>query len=799
MPFPDDERRDIPNERGSLPDAEQLLVDVLAKSAGHSGTGRPETLTGHSRKTRDAARVVAGRIGLPGVLASYPRFWAWAECSSLLHDTGKVAAGFQLQLRHKQHSWHERHEVLSLAYVDLLTAGLPEEDRAMIAAGVVFHHRCLNGKQGLAECYPHDDKNWEKTFCLNPDAPRGYRAQVPPGRHAALLAWLAAELSTSPSQPGTDRKLWQRAREQFAAVEARWSVPVAEEPGLVAVLLQGAVTLADRSASADVRLDTETPLPFRYLEKRVARPHPHQTAAAQTDGHMILIAATGSGKTEAGLAWASRQMEAMPGQPRVAWLLPYRASINAMRDRFAGDFGCGTEGIGVLHATAAAALLDLIVCDDQAPGKEDARKARAMAGAMRLFRQRVRVATPHQMLRAAVAGPKYSSVLLEQANSVFVLDELHAYDPLTFGRICAAMTLWEKMGSRVAVVSATLAPPMIELIRESLPGGVTVRRAPPGTAPVRHRLILDDQPLTAPDSLNRIREWLAEGHSVLAVANKVRTAQQVFHDLMPAADADPLLLHSRFKYRDRKAIEDEIMRRYPERGLGQPARRGGGLVVSTQALEVSLRLDFDRGVSEIAPVEAIAQRAGRVNRRGRHPDGPVEFRIHPSESARPYDEGAIEAAMAALQDWDGKLISEEATDEWLARAYNTRWGRAWAQAARDSRDGFAAAFLSFRDPFNDRSEFADRLDEQFDSVEVLLHDDVEEYLTLADGKDGDPLKAAGLLIPVTCRQAGILGARFDQHLRVRVADPRWDACYTVRAGLDLTSGTGQPPVADTIL
>src|SRR4029077_10604105 len=102
------------------------------------------------------------------------------------------------------------------------------------------------------------------------------------------------------------------------------------------------------------------------------------------------------------------------------------------------------------------------------------------------------------------------SVLLEQANSLFVLDELHAYDPVTFGRICAGMTLWEKMGSRVAVVSATLAPAMIELITESLPSGVTVRREAPGTAPVRHRLVLDDQPLEAQGSLDRIREWLAD-------------------------------------------------------------------------------------------------------------------------------------------------------------------------------------------------------------------------------------------------------------------------------------------------
>jgi hypothetical protein len=81
---------------------------------------------------------------------------------------------------------------------------------------------------------------------------------------------------------------------------------------------------------------------------------------------------------------------------------------------------------------------------------------------------------------------------------------------------------------------------------------------------------------------------------------------------------------------------------------GEPARRNGGLVVSTQALEVSLCLDFDRGVTKLAPVEALAQRAGRVNRRGRHPQGQVEFRVHTTvESPRPYQQGAADAAHQA--------------------------------------------------------------------------------------------------------------------------------------------------------
>ena len=784
---PGPDRNNGQNGLGPVPQPAPVLAGVLAKSASHSSTGRPQTLTWHSAATHDAALDIAERIGAAGVLAEYPEFWTWVAWAALLHDAGKIAAGFQLQLQQRGQTWGERHEVLSLAYVDLLTSGLPDLDRAMVAAGVVFHHRCLDGGQGLSPCYPPDAR-WEKKFGTDPDAvPPRSKSQVPRQGHEALLAWLAGRLGVpAPAAASGDRKLWERARDMFAAVEARWEDDAPEEAGLVAALLQGAVTLADRSASAGVRLERQSPVPSGYL-KTIGGAYPHQVAAGTTHGHLILIAPTGSGKTKGGLAWASTQMEAMQGLPRLAWLLPYRASIDAIRDGFAREFTCGLDGIGVLHATTAATLLSRSTCDDQAPGPRDARKARALAGAMRLFQQRVRVATPHQVLRAAICGPKYSSVLLEQANSVIVLDELHAYDPVTFGRICAAMRLWEQLGSRVAVLSATLAPPMIDLVRGSLSQPVAVHQAPAGTAPVRHRLVLDDEPLSAPASLDKIRGWLAGGHSTLVVANTVARAQQVFRELAAGMnDDDAVLLHSRFKLGDRAAIERRILARHPERQPGDPARRGGGLTVSTQALEVSLCLDYDRGVSELAPVEAIAQRAGRVNRRGRHPDGAVEFRVHAAESNRPYEDGAMDAALAALRPWDGQLLSEQAIDDWLKCAYATPWGTEWESKARESRDEFEKAFLMFTSPFSDRSEFARRLEESFDTVEVLLRSDRDEYMEAVSGRQGDAMLGARMLIPVSVRQKARLGGQFDQELGVWLVD----APYHPRTGLDLIL---QPP------
>ncbi|MBR7671623.1 CRISPR-associated helicase Cas3', partial [Streptomyces daliensis] len=536
------------------------------------------------------------------------------------------------------------------------------------------------------------------------------------------------------------------------------------------------------------------------------------------DGHLVLIAPTGSGKTEAGLAWAARQLTLMPGRPRLVWTLPYRASLNAARTRLeeaeALEPAPGQEqpDIGLLHGTVAHTLLTeaLNDCPDHAQQEATvamARQARARAAAMRLFTQRLRVATPHQLLRGAIAGPAYSSVLLEQANSLFVLDELHAYDPETFGRLCAAMALWERLGSRVAVLSATLAPPMTNLIDDSLHHPVTLHRAPPGTSPERHRMVTDEQPLTAPDSVARLRTWLREGYSVLAVANTVATAQQLFQELAEDARAarpdDPdaaLLLHSRFKNADRADIEHRLLKRHREREPDMPARRGG-LVVATQTVEVSLQLDFDRGAVEGAPIESVAQRAGRVNRRGRHPEGVVEFRVHRPARHLPYERDAIEAAWDALETHAGTStggLSEQDIDRLLALVYATEWGEKWAERARDARDAFTDSFLTFHDPFHDRTEFAQRLTKDFDSVDVLHADDVEDYRDLVLGKDGDPLLGAGFLIPLryghvaALRAAGL--ADFDRRLGVHVfTPPHDDPLY------DETVGLLPPEEPETIL
>lgn len=218
--------------------------------------------------------------------------------------------------------------------------------------------------------------------------------------------------------PGRDGpRLWERARDVFARLVRDWAGPVPAGDGLIAVLLQGAVTLADHCASAHVAFQRHMPAPFGFLG-RIPGPYPHQRAAGTTAGPLVLIAPTGSGKTEAGLAWASRQLESMPGEPRLVWCCPTgRPSTPPV-----------TASAPSLTPRPAVPSRTSVSCTPRRPracwrapwpttappGPHDARKARARAGAMRLFAQRVRVATPHrvyltrsrQFIETHVIGPE---------------------------------------------------------------------------------------------------------------------------------------------------------------------------------------------------------------------------------------------------------------------------------------------------------------------------------------------------------------------------------------------------------
>lgn len=792
------------------------LDHLWAKSPEQDRTGDLRLIS-HLRETLDGGFSVRGRVGtLPGEPAW---FWRCALLAMLLHDTGKVASGFQRMVKAgggRKANWRERHEFLSLGFLPALLGELTEDERRLVALGVATHHRALIAAQSRADT---NDRQYRKPK----DPLSQYRHMSPEDLERRIgpittddvvhltrrLADIAVDHDLlSPASPPAapdPTGLVQAARDELITLIDH---PFSAEGGLVAVLAQGAVTMADHLASAHAGLHSSQPLgpgtrpviEAKLAEKNFALAE-FQLVAARHDGHLLLRAPTGGGKTEAALLWAAVQVQAIAGRsggvPRVFYTLPYLASINAMTVRFGTLFG--DDVIGVSHSRAGSFHLNRAVADpsDEAnPGESPvtaAEKAVSRREATRLFRETLRVGTPYQLLRGALAGAAHSSVLLDAANSAFVLDELHAYDPKRLGMILAGLRFWERLGGRIAVVSATLPAALIDLLTETLAEPLTSVDAPRDSWPVRHRLHTRTDHLTDPATVAAIRTRLDARQSVLVVANNVRDAQDLFAELGPYAtelfgDGAATLLHSRFRRRDRQAIEKRVRERFGTRAPGQPGLPG--LLVGTQAVEVSLDVDLDAIHTSGAPLDALLQRFGRVNRRGDR--DPADVVVHePDYRARGrskelfadavYEEVPTRQAFDILTSHDDMELSEADAAGWLDRIYTGEWGENWRAEVRQHRDDFARSFLTFRYPFHDRTHMETAYDEFFNGSEAVLEGDLDEYRELLNStrRSAGRLLADDLLIPLPAY--GKTKIRWDKGAKVRCINAIYDSEMGLRA------------------
>ncbi|MEU3565128.1 CRISPR-associated helicase Cas3' [Kitasatospora sp. NPDC006786] len=775
------------------------LRTLLAKSA--RGAVPPEELTVHLAATLAAGIELARRVGrieaAERVLDG--RFWPTAQLSGLYHDGGKLPDGCQQMLLGRVRSWGERHEIVSLGFLPAL---VPDEQLlGWVAAGVATHHRAMTGSNGRDLRFLYDG--------LTPDELAKRIGPIDENTVTALLGWLhttaaSALLPTTPkTSPLSSTSLTDTAHGILTELLNRWDRRVAADIGLAAVLLQGAVTVADHLSSAHGCLHTSQPFDHRFrpaLEEQMATKgrvlREHQLRAAETSGHLLLRAPTGSGKTEAVLLWAARQVTELArhtgGVPRVFFTLPYLASINAMADRFADLLG-DPELVGVAHSRAASYHLAAAIHSTDNPDEDEqagpcqqseAAKALARAAATRLFRESVRVGTPYQLLRAALAGPAHAGLLVDAANSVFILDELHAYDSRRLGYILATARLWERLGGRIAVVSATLPDVLADLFKDTLAQTPALVDTPDLGLPARHRLQVRQHHLTDPATANEIRGRLDQGQSVLVVANNVAHALALFAELAPHCrvlhgDDSAFLLHSRFTRQDRNRIEQNIRARF----ASAAADRLPGLLVATQVVEVSLDLDLDVLFTAAAPLEALLQRFGRVNRLGaREPadvivHAPAWTRRHnqPGEYADGiYPREPVEAGWRCLLEHQNHIVSEADATGWLNTIYATGWGQRWHNEVTTHRDIFDNAFLTFRRPFADRTDLAQTFDELFDGTEAILEQHRAAYTTaLTQGTAAEGrLVADQYLIPMPA-WAGPL-SRYEKALNVRVLDADYD-------------------------
>ncbi|MHA1893175.1 MAG: CRISPR-associated helicase Cas3', partial [Candidatus Helarchaeota archaeon] len=395
----------------------------------------------------------------------------------------------------------------------------------------------------------------------------------------------------------------------------------------------------------------DTILPFYKVFPFINELRPLQEAIIQNLNHIsspsliVIEAPMGEGKTEAAL-YIEHYLEAKEGMQGAYIALPTQATANQMFQRVQKFLTGIKQGLRVnLHLLHGNAVMN----DDYSSLKTNSQifneeGSPIVADSWFTFRKRglispFGVGTIDQILLAVLPLRHFFVRLFGLAGKVIIIDEVHSYD-VYMSTILEQLIYWLKLlGSTVVLLSATLPSfkrrklisiyhsrdneelpeihyPRVTICTENKVNvfhfETTLKKQNKNSVLIKW---IDESSIPG-----KIESMLKEGGRVAIICNKVRRAQELYLHLqkLKKEGVEVDLLHSRFPFYQRNNLENDIIKKYGKRDVHDRISR---VLVSTQIIEQSLDLDFDLMISDLAPIDLLFQRMGRLHRHMHHLDG----------------------------------------------------------------------------------------------------------------------------------------------------------------------------------
>lgn len=632
----------------------EVLVALWAKSSESFSNGHP--LLAHMldvaavaesllfREPASTRRWVATHLGVTE--ADAPR---WGGLFAGLHDFGKATPGFEakwppgmdrLASLGLDFSWRtlDRHDIATAALVDRHCHGrLPDGLLTGVCEALSAHHgffpalaarqpyRAMSQTGGWPECRETLlDAYWDAL--APPSEPRGIASGF------AFTLWLAGLVSVADWIGSTTDFFPMGWRGEDPQAHHRRGLDLAKAALERIGWPQGAVLRPDHFSTAEA---------LSTIVGRKANPRPLQQAGWEllegvtSPVLMIVEAPMGEGKTELAFL-AHLRLQASLGHRGLYVALPTQATGNAMFQR----------SVRFLEAMRPGTALDIQLAHGGAGMNPELKRLRiatqestdAVSSSAWFSKRRRALLSPYgvgtvDQLLLGVLNVKHHFVrLFGLANRVVVLDEVHAYDVYTSGLILGLLSWLKRLGSSVVIMSATLpAAKRQELLGAwgKAEDGVAqwayprIVVAQNGRTPEGRHFASREQPPIKLAPLHEDVEALAQtalglvenGGCGAIIVNTVQRAQHVFQLLKqaPGEGVTLILYHARFPSDERQWHEQAVLGLFGPEG----ARPSRAILVATQVAEQSLDADFDFMLSDLAPVDLLLQRAGRLHRHAR--------------------------------------------------------------------------------------------------------------------------------------------------------------------------------------
>ena len=412
----------------------------------------------------------------------------------------------------------------------------------------------------------------------------------------------------------------------------------------------------------------------------------------------ILEDVTGAGKTEAAMVLVHRLLS--QGLAEGLYVgLPTMATANAMYERLKDSYQSLFRGplkpsLVLAHGssqlsqsfqeTVRLAEQDTdhdYAADDKSASAycnqwlADSRKKALLAD--------IGVGTIDQALLAVLPARHQSLRMLGLRNKVLLVDEVHAYDPYMRTLLVTLLKAHAAQRGSVVLLSATLpqksrqellnayregrGQDKIELQTQAYPlatqlsDNALIEKSLPTRDCVKRQLTIKrvNDESAAIDVI--VRE-VERGGCICWVRNTVKDARLAWQQLADDSRISPeklSLFHSRFAMIDRQSIENDVLKRFGKKS--EAPQRTGQVLIATQVVEQSLDLDFDVLITDLAPMDLLIQRAGRLRRHNRDACGnrldndqpdqrpPPCLFIHSPDPERVHDDQWLSSALPGTQ------------------------------------------------------------------------------------------------------------------------------------------------------
>lgn len=442
---------------------------------------------------------------------------------------------------------------------------------------------------------------------------------------------------------------------------------------------------------------SDAPELFGNLFSNISIPRPLQMAIDAIPDDVlsepclaVIEAPTGEGKTEAALALAHR-IAIKTGTDEFYYALPTTATSNQMFQRLQrylqDNLNISTQ-IKLIHGQAFLVEDDLQIEPMQNGSEEESDSLDWFGPKKRSLLAPFGVGTIDQAELAALNVKHVPLRMIGLAGKVVIVDEVHAYDTYMTTIIEQLLKWLSAIGTSVILLSATLPKERRARLAEaygtqlddkmrqgdSYPSLWVTSKSHsycsfPRAQQEDRRIDLDTSLRFGDDQAMEKASWLisqvAHGGCACWMTNTVRRAQEIYEAIKQLApgNIEHFLLHAQFTLDERQQREEEITRKFgPKTNERKPS-----IVIGTQVLEQSLDLDFDVMASDLAPIDLLLQRAGRLHR---HPG-----RERPSAHTAPRffvnveksTDGELELGVNARV-YDGYILRQT----WLALTENER-------------------------------------------------------------------------------------------------------------------------------